>query len=63
MKRRAVTLITEVDAKLVRYAELRGLKPEVVVAVAVEEYLRTAADLALRIADARRAAEKHHGAR
>ncbi len=61
MKRRTVTLLTEVDAKLVRYAEIRGLKPEAVIMTATEEYLRGAADLAIRIADARRQAEKHCG--
>lgn len=58
MKVRRVPLLEEVDAKLVRYAELRGIKPESIAATAVEHYLREAADLAIRIADARRAHER-----
>lgn len=60
---RRVKLLPEVDCKLVRYAELRGLKPEAVMAEATERHLKEEADLVLRIADARRIAEKHHGPR
>jgi predicted transcriptional regulator len=58
---RTVKLLPEIDARLVRYAELRGRKPEEVAAEAIERHLKEAADLQLRIADARRAHEREHG--
>lgn len=60
-KARTVRLLEEIDARLVRYAELRGLRPEAVIAEATERHLREAADLVLRLADARRAAEESFG--
>ncbi len=61
MKPRTVKLLPEIDARLVRYAELRGQKPEQVIAEATEQHLKGAADLAIRIADARAIHEKAHG--
>lgn len=55
---RYIRLLPEIDARLVRYAELRGLKPEAVIMEATERHLREAADLALRIADARDIADR-----
>lgn len=61
MKLRTVKLMPEVDLRLAAYARERHQTPEQVAAAAIERYLHEHADVVLRIADARRAAEKSRG--
>ncbi len=60
---RTVKLLGEVDDKLVRYAELHHLKPNEVIAEAVECFLRDRADIRMRLAEAIRVDREAHGPR
>ena len=50
---RTIKLLGEIDDKLVRYAELHGLKPNDVIAEAVECFLRERGEIRARIAEAK----------
>lgn len=59
MKPRRISLPPDVEERLARYAELRGVSPEAVIITATETYMRDAEPVFL--AHARRCAEKAHG--
>jgi predicted transcriptional regulator len=61
MTPRTIHLLPDVDRRLQRVARARGIKVEELIAAAAESYLREHGELAIRIADARRAAERAHG--
>ncbi len=50
--------LQEQQAKLHKYARLRSVSVESVVLAAIDHWLKVEADLALRLADARAAAER-----
>ncbi len=56
---RTVKLMPDVDQKLAAYARARRITPEQAAAEAIEQHLRDTGDIASRIADARRALQKH----
>ena len=56
---RAVKLLGELDDKLRRYAEQRGLTANQVIAEAVEGFLRERAEICARLAEARMVANHY----